>query len=688
MLNDKKTLRAFIVLSVLFIALIVNGIFTLGSANNNPTSAWSSRPISNEKSVESGETPTYEADYVVLQMNGKDADGKSIYQDESGSTNFYVWVNVGRINESDTKDGYGVITIRRSSSTPGSNNPSTSGTTAATIEIKKGVKSGDAEGDDYQFGWYGVQLTSHNNYWTISTKDNLEINEIVFTSASGEVMQVSLVGARELVPIGQDKNGNTIYQGVYKEAAELAENSTASRIINEQDMFKKYSSLAKKYNFTSAEASAVNAVLSFANNDEQFVDAASGVFGLELIWIGIGVFGVNTVGVRIIPYLFFMLTVGLLFALGRKLFNTDAGLMMAVAYVLLGLSVSVGSLGAVTSIAVFFSLLSVYFILSVYTGADKYYFTKTKHAFKVGPTALLAPVLLSALAFALAVNSSVYALFVLPAIIAAFVIGVLKVNRVHAFNAKKAEDEYEVARNEAQRKINVWGSLAAFIASFILFSVVLTLLFYGIVGSSYVGYYEAPNLISAIFANIGNAFAGKMSVNFLKWAIGGGSALIYQAGTNANNFNGIYLATNIAAQLVMVVSFVYATVAVILKALQAKKSPEVKKEFQGIILPYAVLAVGALCSWILFAFFGGATIAEYLFSCVFLVGFIPLAYNLLRNTNIVAFRIKGKDILACDLALCISIILSVLFFGIGYVLFAGINVNALAAKILFAWWLF
>ena len=472
MFNNKKGLRAFIVMCVLMVALIVNGIFTLGSTRNNPITSWQSHTVN--VAVDAGEYS-----YVVLHVE----DGDISLSDGASGKVVYMWLNIGAVQQTSLKPDCATIKVANKDSKTGWDTT----TLNTVIEIKKGV---DTSAEQYQYSWYKHEFTftsSFKHYWKVATQDSLQINEIVFTNKDGEVLTTTLFGAnvREISASGK------YYTYKFYEAADLSKDSTAGNICDEQETFQQFSNMSKKYNFTKAEASLVNAGLSILNGDNLYVDKTVGALGVELVTLGMSVFGVNTLGVRIIPYIFFILTVVLLFAFGRRLFgDSDMGILFAVFYLLAGLGLSVASAGGVIVVAVFFAVLALFFMHMFYTSISNYIFSKTKHSFRSGTTAIWVPVILSAFAFALAVNCSPVVLFSLPAVIAIFVFGVIRAKKVAAYNASIAEFEDEKVKNEKQFRTNTIGSTIIFVLSYFLFVFTLTILFYGINGEGYIKAYR------------------------------------------------------------------------------------------------------------------------------------------------------------------------------------------------------
>ena len=665
----KKSVRAFIVMALLFVLVIVNGIFTLGSTRNNPSSAWRTQPgKAGDKMFE---------DYVILQVTTTDKNDKEISTvDEDGKTSVHIWVNVGEIKQTNTKNGYGVITAIWKSSTDFSSYTSSN---KFTIDVQKGVDSSKGQN---QYGWINYKCDKFYSYCKISTQDVMSVNEIVFTNDDGTVLPARVVMASDWV---NDRFVDNV------DVNKLSKSSTASSLVDEQTKFLQYSSLAKKYNFTSEEAAIVNSALTVYNGDGLYLDKHTGALGLELIIVGLSVFGINTLGVRIIPYIFFILTIGLLFALGRKMFkDTDAGVLFAVFYTLFGLPLAMGSLGISTTIMVFFAILALYFLYSFYSSVVNYVFTEEKRTFKAGRTALWAPLTLSALSFAMAFNVKTSSLFVLPALITLFVLGLIRVVNVYKHNEKLAEYEDEKINNKKQYRLNCIGSLIVGIVTYALFIFLLLLLFYGILGKAYIAHYEATGLLQAIsMHNKGSLFAAEGATGeFIKWLVGAGSTVIYTGAAYEGRFANVYLAMNVAVQLIALCACIYSTIIIAMGKFGKNARQSVKDSANEYGKTYLVLLIGYLFSVFMYAFVKGAGIADYLLASVFAVGLIVLAFKLLQANDKKLFASEGKKGVALStfmmtLALCLSL----LFFGIGYVMFVGIEVSDVAAAILFKWWL-
>ena len=665
MLKSNKAMRAAIVLSAIFVALILSGIFTLGSVGNNPSSAWSSRPA-----VDNGDT--YFPDSVVLSVSTIAADGSSISTDDGeGGKEVHIWINVGRIYK--TRGEKAVIEVQWKSTSDFSD-----GGLAANkdvIEIEKGV---DVSKGQYQFAWHDTKISRYYSYCRVSTSDAIEINEIVFTNKNGDLLNASVIGANEW---------KSLSGGVYSEyvtAENFSKDNTANGLLDEQSKFKEYSPMSKKYNFTSEEASAVNSSLSIFAGDGTYADNKSGPLGVELISIGLAAFGINTLGVRIVPYIFFLFTIGLMFALGRRIFkDSDAGLIMAGFYVLFGLGLSVGGIGSVTSIGVFFALLSVFFMYAFFAGTDKYLFGKDNRIYG-GKFDLFVPVVISAMSFAFAFSVKISMIFVLPALIVLLVLGVMNAVRVHRSNAASVKFEDEKIRNDSQFKINAIGSSVVFGISYATLTFLFALLFYSVIGTNYIKFYSTDSLLPAIAANMKGGLFGTSGERgaVLKWLIGGGSTAILSSGERSVN-----MGMNAVVQVIALISILATSIIICLGAFSKKASADMKVSAKKYASIFIVLCAGWIFNWAMFALVKGAIVSDYLLASAFACGFIALEYNLLK-TGCELGGTAEKTLNVANIVLWISLAISILLFGLGYVMFAGIAVNPIATKILFGWWLF
>lgn len=657
MFKTKKNLRAFIVMAVIFLFVVLNGIFTLGSVKNNPVSAWQS------EIKQAGSS--YFSNYVALHVNNKDSNNNDIVKkDDDGKYNVKVWLNVGRIFQSNSQNDKAVIIVRYKVS---DGFTSTVGN-KKEIEIKKGVNLKEGE---YQFSWYCVEIpanTTFYSYYAIETKDRLEINEVAFTDTEGNLLSANVVGE------GFVLRDNSSIDTEYTKAEDFKDDNTALNLLDEQNRFKEKEAFKRRYHFIETEVSTVNSVLSFGNGDGLYVADNAGALGIELISIGMSAFGFNTLGLRIVPYLFFALSIALIYALGSKLFkDTDAGWIFALIFVLAGLPMSLGGLGSVKTIGLFFALLSFYFILEFPALVAKCGFDRRDRKFILPKKSVLLPLIFAAVAFGFAFAADNTALFILPVNILVFVYGLVKANKVYKENQKHLEYEDEKRKNRTIYNEMFIGGLVAGIVGTLVVTAWFTLMFYAIAGSAYTLYYSTENLLTATLKAIGDNLFSGTNASFLGWIIGLG---------NKEIGSSVYLGTNVAVSILSLAAFVASTV-VLVKTYSKEKSIE---KIASSLKVYIPLTVGYIFTWAMFAFVKNADISCSLLSSVFGMAYIPLFISMMNNNGKTVKCACGKEI-SCGFIVSVSaLVLIGLFFCLGYVMFAGIDVGKTASMILFGWW--
>ena len=235
------------------------------------------------------------------------------------------------------------------------------------------------------------------------------------------------------------------------------------------------------------------------------------------------------------------------------------------------------------------------------------------------------------------------------------------------------------------RNKNAIGAPVVFALSVIAITTLFVLLFYGIVGNIYTAYYSAGSLLGAFGAHVKASLFGVAGEKgeFIKWIVGSGSAEIFNGAQSS-----VFVAMNVAVQCIALISFISLTAYVVKGLICKKKTSEEKKAFKGVATNYAILTVGFIFSWLMFAFAKGAFIADYLLASVFMVGFIPLGINCFKQFDSPVLIKGDKNVMQSTVLTWVVVILSAVFFALGYVMFTGIEIPAVAAKILYGWWLF
>lgn len=503
---------------------------------------------------------------------------------------------------------------------------------------------------DNSGGW--VRLTtmtatsssSFRKYFQISTKQEVRINEVVFLNQDGKVIKAEVKYA------GPNKNANstsepssTITSKIYDYRVKAA-----AALLDEQDKFDyscvkdgvystKYAALSQR------EAVTLESVLNILYGGD-FVDDTVNPFGLQLISVGVAIFGGNVLGLRIIPALFSVATILLIFFIGRKIFANDySGLIFAALYAISGFALSLAGFGGIDAIFVFFALLSVAFMYKFY---DKVLSRRTGFKYYL-------PLMLSGIFFAVALSVKMQALFVLVALIVIFVLALVKQSKLKALSGY----EYE-------RKFNL--SLVTFIISFLVAGVVWTGLTYVLSISVYSNYYAGTTfggMIRKIFSmpsrTVATAYSTQNASNIFANLLG------YKAEKLSASH---YLFGNTVISALALFSFVYCTAYVVYSLCGKERAVEFKKTA---LIPYLALAIPFVITWALSALDANCALSTFALPSIFYIGFIVLALNNLAKLGKKVY----KEVSVAHIAFGAVALFALVVFGFAVVKYLGIAVS-------------
>lgn len=357
-----------------------------------------------------------------------------------------------------------------------------------SIDVKKG---------EY-LGWVklGLNSTITSTYIKLGTKQSFELFEVGFTGKDGVVVPAKCFGG-------------ITWANTYKFISADSVKDGFVLVADEQDAF----SPKKGINtLTESEISLAGAVDNLINFKGGYVSHEHNVLGVLFTAIGISIFGNSPFGLRIVGFLFFLATLYLLFFIAKKIFTSNTyAVITVILYLLSGLSLSLVTHSNPITITIFFVLASFY---SALIFANKATDSKSirKHANYL---------VLCGFTFALALCVSVYALFVLPAILFTVLYPSIK-GIVHAYkDYNEAEGlEKEYAREKYRKTLS--RVIVNSIIGFAVMPVLLLVISYGIAYPTYTAFFES-NLISAIFKNHSRIFASQSNGLFAGWVIGLGS---------------------------------------------------------------------------------------------------------------------------------------------------------------------
>ena len=372
----------------------------------------------------------------------------------------------------------------------------------------------------------------------IHTPDTLEIMEVVFLTADGELIKV-------------DK--------VYSESDFLKEGASGYKIVDEQDRF----TSSREYRFTlseeeTAEMQAANALF----HGGEYV--GRGPLTTALNAVSIAVFGRNTFGIRFFSLLFGYISLLVIYLIIRRLFGSDIfSLIESLSAFVFGCLFG-ASVAASAAVSVFFVLLSYYLAIGFYAEFYK---------FEGGTVRNL---VFTALAIGGAISCGASNILYLIGIPVIWALSLLKLN-------SEFKSEYENARGLKKEDVYIafhkkTGVYAwAMPTVFILAPAAITILFYAVNASPLVSAYKA-GFFSAAMLDIGNSFA--IEYKFFP--------LIMLVGIGGEKLNGGYTFVNYVPCILALVSFIFTSLTAFLS-----KNDKFGKAWRSIKNKYTLL-------WVLF----------------------------------------------------------------------------------------
>lgn len=542
-----------------------------------------------------------------------------------------VWVNVGSIDNTAT-EGSVAIKAAMSSSKFSSYSTSSSYSNTCNVENKKSNVG----------KWVRVlDITSDTSrrYVKISTKDGVKYNEVVFLDINGNKIKAEVLYAGPDMSDLTEMNESGIYNYRLK---------SAKKLLDEQDKFKTSRVLdgGAVYDNEYDGLNELEAVtLESARNmltGGAFADTTVNPFGLQLIAVGVGIFGGNAVGLRIMPLLFTIGTLIMLYYFGKMLFGKYAyGFAFAALYFLSGFAVSGAAVGSVNAIFVFFAVAAFYFMVKfIKTCVSK----KTNYLYYL-------PLVLSGAFYALAVSVKMQALYALVALGGLFALAAVRQR-----SALKAEGEAYV------RKRNF--TLTAFLATFVLLAVVWTGLTYLFSFNVYKSTYSGGSL--GYF--LGQVFSmPRRAVNTGYSASNASNVFAHLLGFKAERLSGSqWFFSNTVVAALSLFSVIFVTAEIIYA--YASKSAEVKTASfkKNVLLPYIVLGSALLINLLLSLINVNTAISESVLTGVFYTGFIILAFKMLG----------GEKNMYVQIAFGVVLLFALVVLGFGITRYLGIPVES------------
>lgn len=370
-------------------------------------------------------------------------------------------------------------------------------------------------GGERTYGWtlLASSLNKSQKYVKFTTNNSFVLNEIVFTDEKGNRLPTSCYGAI----VWRDNARKFV----------LAENDTINSftsVVDEQDGFE----LSGTNLLNERESELQNAISNLRRGSGYYVSKTANVLGVELAFIGTAIFGETAFGLRIIPFVFFVATLYLLYFFAKKIFGGSLyGTTAVICYLLAGIGLCIGGLGLSYSTSAFFAIASLRFAYELFIEKMQ---SENKKIW-------LKNLFMSTLFLTLAVLCDITALVILPFILSIYVVFAIRIIKIRA-KAYNEADGLEKEYNREKLNSTVLSTVLGGIVCFIVVPLLLSLMAYLFAFPTYAGYYRTENVFAVTFKNFSRLYASLSSGTFFGWIIGLGSQTL-------GTFDGeVYISAN------------------------------------------------------------------------------------------------------------------------------------------------
>lgn len=581
------------------------------------------------------------------------------YQDGKGLDE--IWVNVGSVyteigSDTDITFNYASVPSSSASSISWSSVNRLGSVTFGNIYSQSGEGLSGENYNWFRFADLKSETTSNplsTSYRLIKLETDAEmlVNEVIFIDEDGKIIPAYVTADDVRAVYGSNYDSRTAMADAFRIQPE-----SATALVDAQGSLR--AGNAAWFDFTEDEMYTLMQVDNLSLGRQVYegsvynIDSDSGPLSVLLVSLGVLMFGKSPFGLRFMPLLFTAALVALAYFFGKELFGKDGfGLLLSGLFAAGGLALTVGRLGLTFSISAFFVLLSYFFMYRFYA----------RGVSSEKPVGTALSVLLSGLAFAFAFAVDPKTVIAGIGTLVLFVFGAVRHHRAHAYNQRKARREMSeknaapnISEEEMQANIDAYeeksSALAAdvayknrliylfFLVSFVLGTILVTVLSSLASYFSYVRYYEADpqnpayGIFNLILRAIGDSFTvgnvtsytAANASNAFGWLIGLKGATLLSA-SEGSRYLALNAQLNPAIMLTAFIGFIFMTVyAILYFATGGRKGAYATKYSARILRVYLVFLCGLLTSVLTFAFSPNAGAAHSLLFSLFYIGFIPL----------------------------------------------------------------
>lgn len=497
------------------------------------------------------------------------------------------------------------------------------------------------------------------------TKADVKINEIAVVGANAEgktaLAKVHFVAAGDKEDYKVSINKSTELKVTDDVKAKTL------KLFDEQDKFDltridedgNYSTDVKTL-LTYEEYSLVDTIENVMDGNGSFIKEGVNALGVFILSIGTSIFGYSSLGLRIMPTLFTLSTVVLLYFIGASLFKKQGmGLLFSAFYAIGTLSLGFATTGSVFGISTFFTLFAFYTLIKFYK----------KGISNKNRTRGLLNILLGGISFGLAVSIHAQAVIYLLPFIVIFTLGMLRMKG--AYKAKRAEfatESTEYAKVTSIYKNKATLTAILFAVSYLLITVILLCGSALPVAKAYGVYYGKKTVFGAMLASLTSGLIGD---GMGLYALG---HLINFNGEYVGN--GKYLFQNVVIAGAVVISILVCAFFSMKAYVKGDKNGVDKKEKQLLIMPYIFFIVTLLCGVIYAQVANLNGLGYYFMPSVMGIGVAVTLINYLSEKfNKTLFTVLGVKVTAVGLAVAIITVLAIVSFALSIPAILGLPSN-------------
>lgn len=498
-------------------------------------------------------------------------------------------------------------------------------------------------------GW--INLCSDISYNTrtyvyIATKSTLQVNEVAFVGIS-ESGNKSLLNVTALASGGKESLYTSFEDSAAIDKSEKGI-AAAKTLIDEQSKFAvkniadgKYTNDGKSV-FTETEQYTLEGIRNLFAGRGTFVDKTVNPAAQYLMGLGVLVFGENTVGLRIVPLLFTLGTLAMLFLFGKLAFNKDVfGFLFAFLFATGGFSLGFATLGAADALMSFFIVCTAF---SVYKFCRKGISSKN-------PSKGLVNIMIGGTAYALAMLCKTKALYFAPVFAAMLVFGLIR--QYLAYKARRGEKEFSEAEKELCRREYIHKAattISIIVCGFVIVPFILIMVLFLVGYPTYsaaysdtvVFVYALKHFTSGFTAINATSYDTLNSTGVLGWVVNQSVTVV---GENK------YIFGNIVVSFLNLFSILYCGGYLLLSVAERGKNRFDAGKKMGLVFPYIFFVSMWLIGWLINFVGSDSAVGGYYTASIFASGTVVTLINALSSEkSLKKFVCMGKEITLAQIA--------------------------------------